>query len=63
MYFVPIYSGYACMRRYIYICAKYESRQAWRKTPPLPIYPAKCERTFEVGRFYTVSVSSKLQLF
>ena len=62
MDFVPIYSGYACMRR-LYIGAKYESRLAWRKHPHLPIYSAKRERTFEVGRFYTVSVSSKVLLF
>ena len=33
------------------------------KHPHLPIYSAKRERTFEVGRFYTVSVSSKVLLF
>ncbi len=62
MDFVPIYSGYACMGR-LYIGAKYENRLAWRKHPHLPIYSAKRERTFEVGRFYTVSVPSKILLF
>lgn len=33
------------------------------KHPHLPIYSAKRERTFEVGRFYTVSVPSKLLIF
>ena len=33
------------------------------KHPHLPKYSAKRERTFEVGRFYTVSVPSKILLF
>ena len=34
-----------------------------KKHPHLPKYSAKRERTFEVGRFYTVSVPSKLLIF
>ena len=50
MDFVPRYSGYACMRRYIYV----QNTKAVRfgeKHPHLLIYSAKRERTFEVGRF------------
>ena len=46
MDFVPIYSGYACIRRYIRV----QNPKAVRldeKCPPLPLCSAKCERTFE----------------
>ena len=62
MDFVPIYSGYACMRRYIDMQNTIAVRLG-EKHPHLPLYSAKRERTFEVGRFYTVSVPSNLQLF
>ena len=50
------------MRRYIYV-QNTKAVRLGEKPPHLPIYSAKRERTFEVGRFYTVSVPSNLQLF
>ena len=61
MDFVPIYSGYACIRRYIYM-QNTKAVRLGEKHPHLPIYSAKRERTFEVGRFNTVSVPSKVHV-
>ena len=49
MDFVPIYSGYACIRRYIWV-RNPKAVRLDEKYPPLPICPGRREHIFEVGR-------------
>ena len=46
IYFARIDSGYSCIRRYVCVQNRKPSGSA-KKFSPVPIYPAKCERTFE----------------